>query len=94
MWILIKARKSIIMNLWPLQCAGINELVPILTMSNTHRRITIDEERLMLAFETLDIDNTGYLDAKSIRRALGNQMTEDEIKEMVQSHRTCVPPRV
>ena len=34
-------------------------------------RIEIDEERLTLAFETLDSEHTGYLDASSIRRAVG-----------------------
>mmetsp|Transcript_19800 Transcript_19800/g.28472 ORF Transcript_19800/g.28472 Transcript_19800/m.28472 type:complete len:659 (-) Transcript_19800:13-1989(-) len=47
------------------------------------RRITIDEEKLMLAFETLDVDNTGYLTADTIKKALGDHMTEEEIQEMV-----------
>eukprot|EP00604_Paraphysomonas_vestita_P003234 CAMPEP_0174821462 /NCGR_PEP_ID=MMETSP1107-20130205/8403_1 /TAXON_ID=36770 /ORGANISM="Paraphysomonas vestita, Strain GFlagA" /LENGTH=429 /DNA_ID=CAMNT_0016038525 /DNA_START=1230 /DNA_END=2522 /DNA_ORIENTATION=+ len=48
------------------------------------KRITIDEERLMLAFETLDLDNTGFLTKDTIRKALGEHMTEDELNEMVQ----------
>ena len=47
------------------------------------RRITIDEERLMLAFETLDLDNTGFLTKETIRKALGEHMTEEELDEMV-----------
>lgn len=49
----------------------------------TYRRITIDEERLMLAFETLDLENTGFLTKDTIRKALGEHMTEDELNEMV-----------
>lgn len=48
-----------------------------------YRRITIDEERLMLAFETLDLENTGFLTKDTIRKALGEHMTEEELNEMV-----------
>lgn len=37
----------------------------------------------MLAFETLDLDNTGFLTKDTIRKALGEHMTEDELNEMV-----------
>ena len=71
-----------------------------------HRRIEIDEERLMLAFETLDstgsgvrttirgnssteyfIHTSGYLDAACIRRALGGDMSDEEIEKMVRKWR-------
>lgn len=48
------------------------------------KRITIDEERLMLAFETLDLENSGFLTKDTIRKALGEHMTEAELTEMVQ----------
>lgn len=47
------------------------------------RRIEIDEERLMLAFETLDSNGSGYLDADCIRRALGGEWSNDEIENMM-----------
>jgi hypothetical protein len=37
----------------------------------------------MLAFETLDLDNTGFLTKETIRKALGEHMTEEELNEMV-----------
>jgi calmodulin len=43
----------------------------------------VDEERLLLAFETLDIDNTGYLDTNSICRALGDDISKEDVEEMV-----------
>jgi Ca2+-binding EF-hand superfamily protein len=52
-------------------------------LSAVLRRITIDEERLMLAFETLDLENTGFLTKDTIRKALGEHMTEEELNEMV-----------
>lgn len=46
-------------------------------------RITLDEEKLMVAFETLDIDNTGFLSKDTIKRTIGGQMTDEEIDQMV-----------
>lgn len=47
------------------------------------RRITLDEEKLMLAFETLDSENTGYLSAAGIKKALGEHLSDEEINEMM-----------
>ena len=49
------------------------------------KRVSIDEERLHLAFETLDIDETGYLDYDSIKKAAGGDIPEEEIHEMLTS---------
>ncbi len=47
------------------------------------QRIAIDEERLHLAFETLDIDGTGYLDYEGIKRAVGQGMPDEEVTAML-----------
>ena len=49
------------------------------------KRISIDEERLHLAFEKLDMDNTGYLDYDSIKKAVGAGIDDAEIHEMLTS---------
>jgi Ca2+-binding EF-hand superfamily protein len=43
------------------------------------KRITIDEERLVLAFETLDVESKGFLDADAIRRAMGAGISDQEV---------------
>jgi len=47
------------------------------------KRIAIDEERLHLAFETLDIDGCGFLDYESIKKAVGGSVPDDEIHQML-----------
>jgi Ca2+-binding EF-hand superfamily protein len=75
--------------------AAMSKYVTPLLLPRAHgwsvRRITIDEERLMLAFETLDLDNTGFLTKDTIRKALGEHMTEEELNEMVRSPLACLP---
>jgi calcium-dependent protein kinase len=44
------------------------------------KRIAIDDERLVLAFETLDVESKGYLDADAIRRAMGAGISDQEVR--------------
>lgn len=46
------------------------------------KRISIDEERLHVAFESIDESKTGYISAENIRRMLGGEIEESVIKEM------------
>ena len=52
-------------------------------LSTILRRIAIDEERLVLAFGTLDVESKGYLDADAIRRAMGAGISNAEVAEMI-----------
>ena len=47
------------------------------------RRIAIDEERLVLAFGTLDVESKGFLDAEAIRRAMGSGISDVEVADMI-----------
>jgi len=47
------------------------------------KRVSIDESQLMMAFEQIDQEGNGYLSTEAIQRAIGNYMSEDEIKEMI-----------
>ena len=47
------------------------------------KRISIDEERLHVAFESLDTQSSGHISASSIRDILGDEVNEDMIKEIV-----------
>ena len=47
------------------------------------KRISIDEERLHVAFENLDVDGTGYLDYEGIKHAVGDGISDDDIHEML-----------
>ena len=49
------------------------------------KRISIDEDRLHLAFEALDVDEKGYLDYDSIKQAVGGDIPESEINNMLTS---------
>ena len=46
------------------------------------KRISIDEERLHVAFESLDTQSTGHVTASSIRDILGDDLSEDVMKEI------------
>lgn len=47
------------------------------------RRISIEEDQLMLAFDTLDVHKTGKLDAKGIKAALGDSMNDQDVEQMM-----------
>jgi Ca2+-binding EF-hand superfamily protein len=40
------------------------------------RRVAVDEPRLVLAFQTMDVESQGYLDKSSVRRAMGSGATD------------------
>lgn len=48
------------------------------------RRISIDEEKLVLAFEAMDTDCTGYLTREAIEQGVGQMMTHEEMDEMME----------
>jgi calcium-dependent protein kinase len=47
------------------------------------KRVCIEESQLLMAFALLDQENAGYLSFEAVRNAIGNYMTEDEVKEMI-----------
>ena len=46
------------------------------------KRISIDEERLHLAFETIDTSHTGYITKQNVIDLLGQDCKEELIEEM------------
>ncbi|CAM9325608.1 unnamed protein product, partial [Ectocarpus fasciculatus] len=47
------------------------------------RRISIEEDQLMLAFDTLDIHKSGKLNADGIKAALGDSMNNEDVEQMM-----------
>jgi calcium-dependent protein kinase len=47
------------------------------------RRISIEEDHLMLAFDTLDVHKTGKLNAEGIKAALGDSLNDEDVSEMM-----------
>ena len=47
------------------------------------RRISIEEEHLMLAFDALDVSKTGKLNAAGIKAALGESMSDIDVEQMM-----------
>ena len=47
------------------------------------KRVSIDEERLHVAFENLDVEGTGYLDYEGIKHAVGNGIPDEDIHDML-----------
>jgi calcium-dependent protein kinase len=47
------------------------------------RRISIEEEHLMLAFDALDVNKTGKLNAAGIKAALGESMSDTDVEQMM-----------
>lgn len=47
------------------------------------KRISIDEDRLLLAFETLDAEGSGFVDITALRESLGTDQSEELIGDML-----------
>lgn len=47
------------------------------------KRININEERLHLAFETLDAEGTGFVDVEALRSSLGTEQSEELLEGMI-----------
>ena len=47
------------------------------------RRISIEEDHLMLAFDALDVHKTGKLNSEGIKSALGESMSESDVEQMM-----------
>ena len=47
------------------------------------KRISVDEERLHIAFELLDTQSSGHISMQSIRNVLGNDVEDDVIEEII-----------
>ena len=47
------------------------------------KRVNIDEERLELAFETLDTEGTGYVDVAALRQSLGAEQSDELLEGMI-----------
>jgi len=60
------------------ECLNYNEFIAAAMC----KRISIDEERLVQAFETMDETNSGYLSSSTIRSMLGHEVDESVVKEM------------
>lgn len=54
------------------------------------KRITINEEKLELAFESLDLDGSGFIDIAELRNSLGadqsDELIDDVLKELDSNH--------
>ena len=48
------------------------------------KRVTIDEEKLILAFEAMDTTNSGYLTREAIENGVGQMMSPEELDEMME----------
>ena len=44
------------------------------------KRISIDEERLHMAFELADTTNSGFISSETVRKMLGEEVEEETIK--------------
>lgn len=60
------------------ECLNYNEFIAAAMC----KRISIDEDRLMQAFEAIDDSNSGYISSSQIRSKLGYEVDESVIKEM------------
>mmetsp|Transcript_16866 Transcript_16866/g.31668 ORF Transcript_16866/g.31668 Transcript_16866/m.31668 type:complete len:257 (-) Transcript_16866:454-1224(-) len=47
------------------------------------KRVTIDEEKLVLAFEAMDTENTGYLTREGIENGVGQMLKPEELDAMM-----------
>lgn len=47
------------------------------------KRVTIDEEKLVLAFESMDTDCSGYLTREAIEKGVGQMLSPNELDEMM-----------
>lgn len=47
------------------------------------KRVNIDEERLELAFETLDTEGSGYVDIAALRQSLGAEQSDALLEDMI-----------
>lgn len=61
------------------QCINYNEFIA----AAMGRRISIDEEHIMQAFDMLDVNKTGKLDQNSLRSALGSTLSDADIETMM-----------
>lgn len=49
------------------------------------RKMFLDEERLIEAFDRLDVDGNGYLEIDDFKRLMGEEFQQEEVEEMIRS---------
>jgi calcium-dependent protein kinase len=47
------------------------------------KRVNIDEDRLVMAFETLDSEGTGFVDVEALRSSLGAEQSDHILEDMI-----------